>query len=86
MSNSLYQELSNNAPRRTGIMDQVNMIKNDPSQLGQILFQKGKISQQQLSAIQGMNPSQIGQYLVRNGILGNAQVNQFGSMIGQMFH
>ena len=85
MSNSLFNELGGQVASN-GIMNDIAQIRSNPSQLGQYLFQRGKISQQQLSDIQGMNPSQIGQYLVRSGVLGNNQIKQFGNMVGQMFH
>ena len=47
-----------------------------------MLYQKGKISQQQFSEIQGKTPSEIGQYLLNNNILPQNQFNQFKQQMG----
>lgn len=90
MSNELFKELGGKVAQPNsinGLMNEVNQIRNNPSQIGRILYQRGKINQSQLSDIQNMHsPSEIGQYLVKSGVLGNQQLNQFGSMVGQMFH
>ena len=63
------------------IANQARQMQSDPSQLGKVLFDNGKIDQNTYNAIKGMNsPSQIGNYLMQNGILGQ---NQIQGMIPQ---
>ena len=45
--------------------------KQNPSIVGNLLYQNGRIDQEQMEAINGMNPEQIGQYLSQNGIMSN---------------
>ena len=50
-------------------------VKQNPSMLSQLLFQNGRIDQNQFQAIQGMNPQQMGSYLSSNGIMGQGFQN-----------
>lgn len=43
--------------------------KQNPSMVGDLLVQNGRIDQSQLEAIKGMNPQQMGQYLANQGIM-----------------
>lgn len=43
--------------------------KQDPSMLGNLLYQNGRIDQSQLQAMQGMNPQQMVAYMSQNGIM-----------------
>ena len=55
-----------------GIGDVIRLYKqakNDPSMLGNLLYQNGRIDQSQMQAMNGMNPAQIGNYLSQNGIM-----------------
>ena len=45
-------------------------VKQNPSMLGDLLVQNGRIDQSQLQAMQGMNPQQMGQYMTQNNIMG----------------
>lgn len=59
---------------RYGIGDVLRLYKQakqNPSMLGDLLVQNGRIDQTQLEAMKGMNPEQIGQYLSQNGIMSN---------------
>lgn len=56
-----------------GIGDVIRLYrqaKQDPSMLGNLLYQNGRIDQNQLQAMNGMNPQQMGNYLATNGIMG----------------
>lgn len=63
------------------IMQMVSQIQQNPSQLPQLLYQKGKINQEQFSEIQGKSPSEIGQYLLNKNILPNSQFNNLKNQI-----
>ena len=55
-----------------GIGDVIRLYKqakNNPSMLGNLLYQNGRIDQSQLEAIQNMKPEEVGQYLSQNGIM-----------------
>jgi len=52
-----------------------------PDQLKQMLYQNGKISQEQFEAIKPMNSfSEIGQYLIDNNVIPSNLQNQVKSM------
>lgn len=56
------------------IAQTVQRIKQNPSQLGQLLFDHGKINEEQLQDINRLgDPSQIGNYLINNNILGKSE-------------
>lgn len=56
------------------IIQIAQQIKNNPNQIKQMLYQNGKINQEQFEAIQGMNSfEEIGQYLVQNNLIPNFQ-------------
>ena len=57
---------------RFGMGDVINLYrqaKQNPSILGNLLMQNGRIDQSQLEAMNGMNPAQMGNYLSQNGIM-----------------
>ena len=65
-----------------GIGDVIRLYrqaKQDPSMLGNLLYQNGRISQNQLQAMNGMNPQQMGQYMAQNGIMGQNFLQQGGN-------
>ena len=66
------------------ILQTALQIKNNPNQLGQILYQSGKINQEQFNAIQGKGPADIGQYLLNNNIMSQNQLSQLQQK-AQMF-
>lgn len=66
------------------IIQMAMQIKNNPAQLGQLLYQNGKINQEQFSQLQGKNPSQIGQYLLENNILPKTQYEQLQQRAQQL--
>jgi len=45
--------------------------KQNPSIVGDLLVQNGRIDQSQLQAMNGMTPEQMGQYMSSNGIMSN---------------
>lgn len=66
------------------LLQMAMQIKNNPNQLTQMLYQSGKINQEQFSQLQGKSPSEIGNYLLNNNILGNEQFNQLKSQVQQI--
>lgn len=50
-------------------------VRQNPAMLGQLLFQNGRIDQNQYQAIQGMNPQDMASYLSQNGIMGQGVQN-----------
>ena len=57
---------------RYGIGDVLRLYKQakqNPSMVGDLLVQNGRIDQSQLEAIKGMTPQEMGQYLANNGIM-----------------
>lgn len=59
------------------ILQLYNQIKNNPSQITQMLYQNGKINKEQFEQMQGMNnPKDIGQYLLNNNIMPSNQYQQ----------
>lgn len=60
------------------MMQQINMIRQNPNQLAQFLLNQNKITKQQFDEIQQMgiggNPQAIGNYLMQNGVLNQQQV------------
>lgn len=70
-----------NFQRMGQVMRDVQMLQQNPGQLGQYLSQHGLISQEQLSDISNMNPSQIGQYLMQKGVMPQQNVqNAYNSL------
>ena len=61
------------------LMNQVNQIQRDPSQIVPLLRQSGRLTDEQMSEIETMkSPEEIGQYLMGNApqnIVGNIQNN-----------
>ena len=62
------------------MMQQINMIRQNPDQLTQLLFSKNKLTKQQLDEIQQMgisgNPQAIGEYLMNHGVINQQQVQE----------
>lgn len=50
-------------------------VRQNPAMLSQLLFQNGRIDQNQFQAIQGMNPQDMANYLSQNGIMGQGVQN-----------
>jgi len=64
-------------------IQQVQQFRQNPEQLKQMLYQNGKISQEQFEAIQGMNSfAEIGRYLIDNNVIPQNLQNQFKNLIG----
>ena len=58
---------------RYGIGDVVRLYrqaKQNPAILNDLLVQNGRVDQNQMQAMNGMNPAQMGQYMASNGIMG----------------
>lgn len=66
-------------------IQQVQMIRQNPSQLANLLQQRGMINPQQAQDIQKMggNYEQIGQYLMRQGRMPN-NVQQYQNQVEQI--
>lgn len=54
------------------VMRLYRQAKQNPSMLGNLLYQNGRIDQNQMQAMQGMNPQQMGNYLYQNGVIGQS--------------
>ena len=67
------------------LIQQVQMIRQNPSQLANVLQQRGMINQQQAQDIQKMggNYQQIGQYLMNQGRMPN-NVQQYQGQVEQI--
>ena len=65
------------------IIQLVSSIRKNPNQIGQILYQKGKINKEQFSDIQGKSPQEVGEYLLNNNILSNNVFNQLQQQVQQ---
>ena len=56
---------------------QINAIRQNPNELGQFLYQQGKITKQQLDELQSQgisgNPEAIGNYLMNHGMMNQQQ-------------
>lgn len=69
------------------LLQQIQMLKNNPSGIGQILYQNGKINQQQFGEIQKMtSPEQITNYLLNNNVMNNQQFNQLKNQAMQLMN
>lgn len=59
------------------VMQIAGKLRQDPSQIGQLLMDSGRINQDQYRAISQMQkPSEIGTYLMNNGIMQQQQLNE----------
>lgn len=56
----------------------IQQLKQNPSRLGQFLYEHNKINQTQLEEINKMggNPEQIGMYLVNQNVMPQQEANQ----------
>lgn len=87
MGNPLFNKFGGNPiPGNSGngfgnILSQFRMLQNDPGKILDILYQNGKISQQQYNELQPVrnNPQQIVNYLSQNG-----NENQFSEIMKQL--
>ena len=67
-------------PNMVNIMQQFRQVQQNPAQIGQLLYNSGRINKEQLQEIQKMtNPRQIGEYLLN-------QNSQFKQMYDQASH
>ena len=58
------------------VMRIYKQVKQNPSMLGNLLYQNGRIDQSQMEAMNGMNPQQMAQYLSQNGIMNQRFLQQ----------
>lgn len=67
------------------IMDGFNQIKTNQTNIADMLFQNGKINQQQYGAIKGMGNDYrgIAQYLMQSGLMPQS-INQMNPFVGQI--
>jgi hypothetical protein len=64
-----------------GIFDVIRLYKQakqNPSMLGNLLYQNGRIDQSQLEAMNGMSPQEMGRYMANNGIMGQGFLAKSG--------
>lgn len=84
MANPLYNKFgggySQPMNNMNNILNQFRQIRNDPGKILDILYQNGKINQQQYNELQPIrnNPQKIVEYLSRNGNSG--EINQISQM------
>lgn len=67
-------------------VNEYRKVKSNPSELGNILYNNGKITKEQFNEINRMNgdPSKIGEYLLNTGSLPQNQMNALQSEASQM--
>ena len=59
------------------VSQMVSQLRNNPNGIADLLKSRGRISEEQYTAIQKMgNPQQIGQYLMQNGMINGQQAMQ----------
>ena len=62
-----------------GIGDVIRIFKQakqNPSMVGNLLYQNGRIDQTQMQAMQGMSPQEMGRYMANNGIMNQRFLQQ----------
>lgn len=67
--NPLFKMMGGNGYGIGDVIRLYRQAKQNPSILGNLLYQNGRIDQNQLQAMQGMNPQEMGQYLANNGVM-----------------
>lgn len=71
--------------RVMSLKQQVASLQQNPGQIGKMLLDSGKISEEHYKAIKDMrSPSQIGNYLMQNGVLNQQQIDQLSAMMPRM--
>lgn len=58
------------------VMRLYKQVKQNPSMLGNLLYQNGRIDQSQMEAMNGMNPQQMAHYLSQNGVMNQRFLQQ----------
>lgn len=58
------------------VMRLYKQVKQNPSMIGNLLYQNGRIDQSQMEAMNGMNPQQMAQYLSQNGVMNQRFLQQ----------
>lgn len=62
-----------------GIGDVIRIFKQakqNPSMIGNLLYQNGRIDQNQMQAMQNMSPQEMARYMANNGIMSQQFLNQ----------
>lgn len=62
-----------------GIGDVIRIFKQakqNPAMVSNLLYQNGRIDQNQMQAMQNMTPQQMGQYMANNGIMNQRFLQQ----------
>lgn len=68
--NPLFSMLGNRSGYGMGdVIRLFKQAKQNPSIVGNLLYQNGRIDQSQMQAMQGMNPQQMGEYMSSQGIM-----------------
>lgn len=56
---------------------QINAIRQNPNEIGQLLYSRGRITKQQLDELQSQgiagNPEAVGNYLMNHGVMNQQQ-------------
>lgn len=72
-----------------GIGDVIRIFKQakqNPGMLGDLLYQNGRIDQNQMQAMNGMNPQQMAQYLSQNGVMNQRFLQQGDKITNPVRH
>ena len=67
--NPLFQMMGGGGYGIGDVIRLYRQAKQNPSMLGNLLYQNGRIDQNQMQAMSGMTPQQMGQYMSQNGIM-----------------
>lgn len=62
-----------------GIGDVIRIFKQakqNPAMVSNLLYQNGRIDQNQMQAMQGMSPQEMGRYMANNGIMNQRFLQQ----------
>lgn len=79
--NPIFGNAMSGFQRMQQVMRDVQMLRQNPSQLGQYLADHGMIGQEQIADVSKMGFQQAGQYLMQNGVMPQQQVQQMSQMV-----
>lgn len=86
MRGNPFMSMNNNPIQMMrNVVQQARQIQGNPSKIGQLLLDNGRIDKDTYNAIKDMkSPAQIGNYLMDNGILGQNQAQRYAQMAPQI--
>lgn len=68
--NPLFQMISGSGYGIGDVIRIYKQAKQNPSIVSNLLYQNGRIDQNQMQAMSGMTPQQMGKYMAQNNIMG----------------